>query len=112
MISISRVAFISLAFVTMNPGGSALAGPQKEFLTPQEIAKIQDAQEIEKRIRTECGCSRAGCTTPGSRRWRRTRSRRDCSYFHGCGAANPGLQPPFRAWAGEQKTPGSAGPAS
>ncbi len=28
-----------------------LPAPQKEFLTPQEIAKIQDAQEIEERIK-------------------------------------------------------------
>ncbi len=51
MISRRRAAFMSLVLATMNLGGSALAGPQKEFLTPQEITKIQDAQEIEKRIK-------------------------------------------------------------
>jgi hypothetical protein len=51
MHSICRVAFISLVFGAMNLGGVANAGPQKEFLTPKEIAKIQDAQEIEQRIK-------------------------------------------------------------
>lgn len=32
-------------------GWSARAGQRKEFLTPQEIEKIQDAQEIEARVK-------------------------------------------------------------
>jgi hypothetical protein len=42
---------LSLAVTAIMTCEFSRAMPQKEFLTPQEIAKIQDAQEIEKRVK-------------------------------------------------------------
>lgn len=44
-----RCRHLILAVFLFVTGGRA--APQKEFLTPQEIKKIQDAQEIEKRVK-------------------------------------------------------------
>lgn len=46
-----HVILMATIFGAVTLSGAARATPQKEFLTPQEITKIQDAQEIEKRIK-------------------------------------------------------------
>jgi len=46
-----HLVMVTAVFVVATLSRAARAAPQKEFLTPLEITKIQDAQEIEKRIK-------------------------------------------------------------
>ena len=45
------IALLLLAMTVAGAAGSVSAAPEKEFLTPKEIEKIQDAQEIDLRMK-------------------------------------------------------------
>jgi len=57
----------SVLFAAAFAVGLAVSLPQKEFLTPKEIEKIQDAQEIEERIKIYLEAARLRLNTAEER---------------------------------------------